>query len=1099
MEEEKAPWETDFATEAATPEEEVAPWDTPAEPALPPDERPATLPVPRPNMFASMDDDQAAAVYAAYLKHPDTIKNEDGTIIYNGQVVPAPEGNSGIAGFMADVGGFIGNLGTEEMARRRKETLGEDPDEPYFTQKVGRAIGGGIVNAGRSAIKGAVDLALWAQPESRFSKETKDEASQFVDDSLPQFNPEGGVEHFVDTGVGITAGFVIGNKALAALKAAKVGAAAIESISAKMPKVVNFLSKKLVESTAGGVGTGLVVDDNSDTLAVGENAIVPLLEGIDTTDMDKASAAVARRTNIIIDAALTAMPIEMAAGAGRAAAKFAYDTFGEPIQRAFSQDRQSVAIMEELMTAVGLAADAKDPNSPAALAAKDKVVQIMKTPAFQEMRIKLGKAGVDDVEFRRDTASTLEAGLAGDESESADAVRSVFREQRKRAEDDAATSKYQQTKIAGERPVKAAERVMTQSEEAFGGAEGVDTARRGIQDEALKEVDESRQVAAKAADDFDVAKGDLPNQLRQGPMGEKIAEAELKPVSAARQERNETAGELLDTERQISEGIDQTAQIKWNNLPEGLEADAADLTETLAAAADYISKPMRKKLEDAGFTFDPELADDMVIDFKKLQEIRTPLSKEITRRIRGAHEGVDELVAIRDSLKRQEEYASAAAKKKGIAGSKALDDTLDYERTVRGPERKSGLPGELRTIRRQKGIDKPALEDAERTALHKTLTSDQPATSSHFVKYITDYRPEKKDLITKYAFADASDKLMKQIKSGDGISSIDPTDIMSSLDQYRQVLNSNPKVFGKELKELDDFYDSVTRNKNNVKELEKIAKLHAEDFEQVKEDIFKIRLNDFFAENGDINPNGYEGLRQLYLNPKATGINAEGKLDKIIELAEKSGDPMVADGMRSAYMKLVRDSLFGNAPSAAGGRSLSAAKAADFLEGTGKSDLLNVGRKLFKGADQPIIEAIERVLKPALDVTVSGKSPAAKGVGGDLIKGAKEAIAAGVRLRYGPLTRQGTTINTVTGKLLDYFVKNKKAEAALDGIMADPSGFLEAFEKFEKSKVPYGEKARKAFKWLVQNNVYENGDWNEFKGEYKRLNSDSETEEALPE
>jgi hypothetical protein len=1078
-----------------------------AEAALPPDERPATLPTPRPNMFASMEDDEAAATYRAYEKHPDTIKDEEGNLIYNGQVVPKSEGNSGIADFFSGLGQriFAGMSPAAAAAKRKAE--GGNEEDLYLSERIGRGLGGGAVNVGRDAVETVAGAALSTPIPSLIEAATganvvpdavediQSSAATALEDNLPKYNPEGGVEAVSALGTEIGAGLVIGNKALAAAKAAGVTAPALHSLVTKIPKIGNILSKAIASSAKGIVEAAPVaatIDDQSDTLAVGENSLAkeltgsPILRGLKTDDENELENMVNRRLNILIDSAIIAAPLEMAADGGKKLMTFLNEQIIKPVHKAFSKDAQNASIMNEIMDAVGLAADPANANSEKALRAKERVVQLMKTPEFREMQINVGKEGVDDIAFKRDTASVVERGLAGDTSEEADAIRNVFRESRKQAKELGGT-RYQQTGIASERPVRAADKLLEQSEEVFGGEESVKSAKQGIQKSVLDEVGRGTDEVIKADQAAREAEAELPQKFREGPLGESIVEAEMGGFAAGRQRRNRVTDDLLETERSISEEIDTVAAGKWKNIPEGVNADPEELTTVLADASEFLDKETLRKLQEAGFEFDPEMADDMVVDFKKLQEIRSPLSAEIDRRMRGAHQGVKQLTRIRDALNKVEDST------KGVP---ELEDAVGYERTVRGPERKSGLPGELRKIRRNRDI--PIREDAERAALHKALTSDQPKTVQHFVKYISDHRPEQTDLIVDYAYADAADKVSKKIIAGEGLTSINPDEIVAGLEPYRQALNSNSQ-YSKKVEELDNFIAALQQSKGNIKELQRLAKEKAKDIENLKQEIYKVRYPEFFSENGTALPEGYTSLKQLYTDPQATGADAAGRLDDVIQKAKDTGDPAVLDGMKSAYLKLVRDEVFNKAPNAASQKGLSAEKTDDFLRGTGKANLRLVGQKLFEGQDSTIIQALDEILQPALDATVSGKSGASKMQKGNIVDDAKEAVGAAVRVWYGPLTRKGTQINTVVGKLLNHLVENKKAEAALDAIMSDPDGFLKAYDQFTHSTRPSKERIRQFSKWMIMSGVYNEGDANQFEQEALKAEQDRQTEEALPD
>src|ERR1700754_1540337 len=169
-------------------------------------ERAATLPLPRPNMFADMGDDEAKIAYDAYSCHPETQRGEDGSLIYRGEVVPAPEGNSGFVDFMAGVGQRVFSGMSPAAAEAKREVTGDNPDELYMSEKIGRGIGGGAVNLGRNIVETGVGLAtsfpLIDLYEGATGQEVIPEAvtnarsgiATAVEDTLPKFNPKGIVE-----------------------------------------------------------------------------------------------------------------------------------------------------------------------------------------------------------------------------------------------------------------------------------------------------------------------------------------------------------------------------------------------------------------------------------------------------------------------------------------------------------------------------------------------------------------------------------------------------------------------------------------------------------------------------------------------------------------------------------------------------------------------------------------------------------------------------------------------------------------------------------------------------------------------------------------
>jgi hypothetical protein len=1133
--EELAPWEQDYSEET-----EAAPWEQdysegtenlPAE-ANSVAERAVTLPTPRPNMFAEMADDEAAMTYDAYKRHPETTQDEEGNLLYKGIAIPNPEGNGVIPEMFAKAGQIIFSGMSPSGNANRREVLGQDPEELSMSESIGRGVGGGAYETGRNIaetglaaatstpLPSLIEAATGADVVPQPVEDLQSAAATGFEDTVPKFNPEGTTEHIGSTGTQIAGGIVIGNKALAAGKAAGLGADVLDKFAKTMPKL-GWLTKKTVESAIQGAGTAATVDDQSDTLVTGENAVLgPIFDGINTDDPNEMTAMANRRLNILLDSALIAMPIEAAADGGRRLAKVIYSSFFEGSHKVVSKDKQQIGIIQDILDMVRRAADPKDPNSPQALAAQEELIEKMRNPEYQEVFIPIDKDGVSDVAYRRDTASAVEAGLGGDTSDSADLTRTVFREHRKRAVEDA-KSGFRETQVAEQQPVKATEKLLQESEEVFGGntaarSDSVDAAGAGIRKSGYDEIDRSAQTADDAMNEARKAESALPDTLREGPLGEAITEAEMGGFAAGRQRRNEVAGEILDAERQGSKTLRKGASARWENIPEGLEADAESFLQVVADANDSgaLTPALKRALKKVGLDMDalkkasqeadPEDVDfdpfeGLSFDFKQLQQLRASLSREIDRTWSSPEFDSDALIAIRENL--NETQPEHIIDTYGDSeGAEALKEARRYYSEDYAPVAKAGLPKKLSDVRRDKNLrkDHPARSDALREKLHTTLTSDQPREAQHFVETLS--RPEYGEahpLIVKYAYADAADKIANKIIAGEGLTSVNPDEIVSGLMQYRQVLNSNPQ-YAKEVAELDSFIGSIQAAKGDVKRLQEIAKTRAADVEQLKEKIFKTSLKEFYSQHGDALPNGYESLVKLFRDPQATGKGTAGRLDDVIRRAKESDDPLVMDGIKAAWMRYVRDSIFEKAPSATSQRAVKAEVVDDFLKGTGGNNLLTAGRKIFDGEDQVLVDSLETILKPALDVAVSAKSGSSQLAKGSPLNEAKEGVAAAVRLKFGPLTREGTMINTLFAKGLQLIVKNKKQEAALDAIMADPDGFLKAYDLFVKSAEPMKERARHFFKWAVNSGVYNEGDRNQFEKEFREANQETETEEALP-
>ena len=1094
--------------------------DTMADPADgPKGKEVVSLPKPTQNMFASMDDADAKQVYESYKKHPKSVVNEDGSVMYNGVPVPAPEGNSGFVEGVKRVGGLMMNpLGPiYERLTSPESTTGKVVR--FGREAAEGAAGGMAINAPRSVATGGAALA------SRIPG-VGNAPYEYLDENLPIYNPEGTGENIGQLGGEIGAGIIVGNKALATVRVAGLGTQAVQSLSTKLPKVLTYAVDKLVAAAVVGTGTAATVDGKTDTALVGEDSDlaqnlpsidqwaksnIPLLRGLKTDDPDSAKAELNARVNVLLDAMIVSLPIDMLADGGKLLSKIIVDRFISPVHGAFSENKKSQIVMETIMDSVGQAVDG-DPNSAKALEWKQKVVDILKDPENQEILISSPRAGIDDIKIKRDTTSTLHKGLVDDHSDEAAAVRNVFAENRKSMIDTGGT--HVQTKTAAERPVRASETFLEQSQEAFGGDTGIDTARRGIQTEGRKQLELGVRPATEATEQLDEATKNYPKTIRSEGAIDNVVDA---PSSSALQDRNKIAGEILEGEKAGSGLIREQKRQLWKDIPDDLPVDEESLNASIEAASEYMTPNLKQRFRKAGVKIvddvvdaGDDLEDDAVLealggmrgapeevaDFKKVQSLRQPLTKEIDRLIEGNLPGAEELIALRDNItKVQPEFVT----KSGVEGADDVASAVAYKKQVQGPVTEQGLPRELNKIRTKAAdrFDPAKVDDASRTALHKTLTSDQPSVPTHFAETLA--RPEYNKIhgkIVDYAMADVAENLRVKIQAS-GVGAIDPKDVLQSLKPYRQTLNSNPKLFAKELKRLDDFEKSVIANKNNLDELTRIAKEAAADAEKLKKDIYETVLNDFFEKTGVAKPNGYESLKTLYLNPQATGLTDAGKLDEVIDLAKETGDPAVLDGMRAGWLKLVKDKAFVPAPDSAKGKAISAANVSDML--TGENNIFTVGRKLFDGESAPVIDSLEILLDPALDITVAKKGASLKGAADPAnINAAKAAVNKAVRLKYGPLTRKGTTINTILGSILEFVNPNDRAVKIGDAILADPDAFVDLYTKFSQ-KTPWKDKknVRTMFNWLVKSGIYQESGREDFDKKVKKLNSENQTDEAL--
>ena len=1050
----------------------------------------ASLPAPHPNMFADMEDDDAQAVYDAYIKHPKSqIDQESGDVIYDGVPVPRPEGNGLIAGAFAKAGELIGK---PAEAAASLFGLGDE------ARALNRAAGGGLLNVPRTIISGGLAMADQmlspgvSEEELRTGVQDQGflgDAAVAVDQNAPEYNPQGGLEHFGVTGAEVAAGILLGNKTVAALKAAGIGNAAIQGMKAKLPTAVKYFADVLIKATGSAAGTAATVDGTNDTLLVGENK---LIEGLQGAEPGTAKRILEDRINVLLDGILIASPLEMAADLGKPAVKFLYGHFLKPIITGTEDivgrsSMNSQRITDALMDAVAETVDAQGTNPEKAQFWKDTVVKILRDSQNAQVSLDTARTGASDVTL--DTAATIRRGIEnidpaapGNElfnPEDADAVGRLFTEVSK-----GATEQLPQggTATAQRSVTKATNDLLETGSESYGGIDAVEDSREGLQNIGEGRVNQAIRGDPTSANQRRLARQDeaFAQSMSGDEFGEKIVKAKDEPFSETFVERNRLTKDILQAEEAGSGAIkDESRELLDAIHPKAQPRKSFEDNLLQAEEGGYLTGEMKKILGEAGVEVDPEGGFSSG-SLRMLQRLRAPLRAEIERLREIGSPGATDLQNILDDI----------SNVKGSAGKGALKKYIDFEDQTVSPMTREGLPKELDTIRKANRADLPKKADETASALRGALTGDRPDTVSHLADVLSDERYGKSHgKIAEYIYVDAIDDLRQNLKEH-SLSEIDSGPIFSTLKKYRQAL-TNEKFSGV-LKKFDELEKLINTHKKDKKALETILKTKIGDPTAMKDEIYKDILGDFFTSQGIREPNGYESFKRLFLNPQSTGKREAGRLDKIIEMAERD-NPIILDGMKSAWLKNFRETVFNAEDQIA----MNATKKAI----SDSSHLMTVGEKLFKGeGDRELLNAVRVGLNVAFDQAKAAKSGS---IGlspvGEAARDARASVSQLVRLVYGPLSRTGTGIGAIWTGILDRTQPKEKAIKLLDAMMKDPEGFISAFDKSQKAwDKRNGREMRDVINWMIKSGVYDDSEGNKLAKSILEANEEQQTEEVFP-
>lgn len=1052
----------------------------------------AVLPAPRPNMFANMDDEDAQAVYEAFSRHSNTTINEDGDLVYRGQVVPRPEGNTPLVDAAVKIGGAALNptgavaaaLGTGE--NDIGEGLVGGGIKALRAIPTGVAAAAGMASRGMDALSDAI-LPEWLEtPDDVQASKDQFQSDLYkgLDDALPDYNPKGDLEGGASMVSQIVGGIVFGNKLLAS---GKMAAPAVNALRVTVPKASNYVANVLKRSAAGAAGTTATMEGEVGTW---------FFDGLDGEDPNEAVAEAEKRMNIFAENFLIAAPVELLADGGKVALKTLYQRFIEPIHAAGSEAVKERILFNAAMNKAVLAANAKTPEEAAHW--QNRILEILQDERNAQVFYNLNKQGVSDVDFELDVASIISRGLADDPSEAAMLVRRSFEQQRKDILEKG--GQFVQTAGAVDRPLNAAERLVQETEDAFGGHEGVQKAHHGIQRIGQEIVGDELAKEAQIGDDLDkLTEARVSTMEADDLLGSRLSKMGTEPSFDIKADRDAIASEIADDVDIGNAFLKAANDGLWDEIPDGLPINRDELNAALEEAKDFLSPSIVKQIAEAH-------------DLKSLMQMRNSLNKRISG-LEG-QVGFEEVVALRDNIvKSQPNFVRSLLQKgdDGVTrganegydedtmevfgeGAGAIDAAEGFFKNVRAPTR-AGVPGDIADIRSQNKFNQPKSDDLVGARIREAVTSDQPHQLDHFVKTLQ--MPEfgeAHEKIVQFAMADAAEKLRTKIRT-EGLTSVTTRDILDSLAPYRQALR-RPE-FRAQAQQLNDFENEILKNETNIKGLEEVLARQTKKSSEIAEEIYEVRLKEFFKQTGEPLPSGYASMKELFSDPQIVGDeNTPGRINHIIRMAEESGDPAIMEGLKSAYMRFVKDYLFTPAPTATGGRALSSARGSALVRG--EDNLVQIGRQLFKGKEKVFMDALEGVLDPALDATVAKKVAGMKTAEGQApYRKAKEAITRMVLALVGPLTRIGARMSVGAGAVLDHLDPNQASARIADAMFADRKEFLRIAEDWVKWKQPGPKNYRDIFTFLVRAGIYQDQDFTEWEKAINEAETEDQTEKAF--
>jgi hypothetical protein len=1025
---------------------------------------------PNMGMYDGMTREQALALYNSYRDDPESGTGFLGELTYKGKVVPFPE-----AGL-----------------------FGQGPG-------VSQYVAGAVRNSARNVLQTAgagIDLAR----NKLFAEEGEKTEPGFVSRVASDMAEVDAGEGFLDKVAMEGQQLVLGGL---------FGAKGLDKIASKLPvlkdsKVVRGLAKFL----GFEVGGGTTVDDDVSLLLLGNNAlfkqpgeVFPLLKGAQYDEDDPEYEKVLKnRLNILTEGAMLAKPAEAAVKGAAWTLSATWAVTLAPLVNAFRKGSKEEALANDILNQLALVGSKDD---AAALEAKKAIADLIREN--QDTIIRIGEDFGPDIEVTLDTMSALEKAIRDQDTDLARQLTAKLRGMRSGTMNQRGGAP-QLTEKLGE-PNRVLENVTVRAEDALGGSDAIEGARRGLVESGQGEIDQARAIA----DDFDLRLGqaeqDLTTLIREDPtFGAKLDQLSTASGINIYSGRNQASEEIVANVRRAYETMDAQKNALYgqiqggevdprgllgilNNLRPGQLDAAAGALPANSQFGDMLNAARRQTVQEtdaagnavARQETDEELLDRFTnwmdqngLDFSTLyRDIRPSVSqtaenlfsssspegqaaarvlRDFTSYIDGR--AVDDLIASGD-----DEVAEAAMAAKEYYMREyapfwrdgVLKDVADtYRNTV----------GRTSQSMRDQGLEVMPI-DFQRTtrqSLEGALNDTNREYAGQVINLLS--RPEggqNAGLVTDYILGDIVGDIGVQLRGGANLSDLNVDQIVGRLNEYGAIVSRN---FPEQAARVGQFIDNVRNARGNIDALRAQVDEAMQMAKQAEDSIYSGELGKFFNAQGVPNPNGYAVMEQIFNSQQS-----QDTIAALLRRADESGDPIIRAGMQAAYARHFRNKFLGTTEEMGGNRALNAGEVRKNEEGI--KNALEYGDQIY--SDRPeFMEGLRTLLDLSGLVT---RSKGAKSVASDSATASRLAALQSanqiITFMFGVLNRVGARVRSASTTLINKVSPDEAGMRIMDALMADKDYFLSVVDRSLAKQTPMDEDIRNAiFSFLVRTGVY---------------------------
>lgn len=856
---------------------------------------------------------------------------------------------------------------------------------------------------------------------------------------------------------------------------------------------------------AGELANATVSGNDAGTVLIGDNAMIPMLSGVDLED-GNAQDVIEARMNILLDGMLASGIVAGGVQGAVTIGKFGYNMTAKPILDVLSSSDAPMqeSVIQDIYDQL-LRLDGEDYTNPqVAFEVRDRIAQIVE----ENKTVILPMLDNVDEDFRitLDTMTALERGLQDGGDNNLTAIIQGIRNQ-------AVQSNQPLTSAAVRAPMEQLDKQTDALLRTTGGETATDqTATMAASADALAA--QGRQevlTAAGAAEDATAAYtrgaselvADIANDMElsdeitrlAGAVGTEIdttktaarsqiiSQVEQAYTTLTRQKNDLYAairGGEVDTEGLISilddlptEMVTQATQNVRNSSPvRGLlqvvrRQDVEDVTELgetfMRAETDEerlvrVQQYLDKNGMDFGFFYRnirPEVS--------QLAEDMFQTSPTAGRNLRGIVNFIDGDMVAYVAREGDEELADAAEEAlsfyKDTYAPLFRDGRLsDYSRLYDTTVGRTGSIAEDA----QDLVDVPRFNEVNyqsgtRSIVDETLQGGDPALVGQFKRLLSmseagaDPSP-----LASYMVADSISNAYDVLRASGGTDA-QLGGFVSSLRQYSEALNAN---FPERAAELNGFVRAIEAAQGNREQLKQVMENAQETVRATLQDVQQSELRFFYRREfaGSDNPllkdlattsNPQASFRALMLSEQPDRIAAmEAIMDRVRAVTDPTEQKVLRDGIETAYLRIFRDQTISPRTELGNMRAILPSRITRSQEEM--NSLYRMGEVIY--ADRPeVMEAVKGVSDIAAGVARSRNAVPVSSMSATAFNQA--AMTATNRLIYmtvGPLNRMGTRIRSFVSTLVQNADATARANSVRDNILANPDLFVELSRKYNR-------------------------------------------------